>query len=114
MSRTIHHHDTTVHHESEFARSARPISATVGSSARVARGKPRGASWWSWCRGGENSLAIIAMVLVLALTGCGKKPRNVDPPEGTNAVFPRVYPPDPDNPTPQKAPDPSSVLRSKI
>jgi hypothetical protein len=60
-------------------------------------------------------LSIVVALLALALlTGCGKKPRNVDPPEGTNEVFPRIYPPDPENPKPQKAPDPSSVLRSKI
>ncbi|MDB5365110.1 MAG: hypothetical protein JWM77_1037 [Rhodospirillales bacterium] len=68
----------------------------------------RGQAWR-----GEKALVAVALVALLALTGCGKKPRNVDPPEGTAEIFPRVYPQDPDAP-PQKAPDPSSVLRSKI
>jgi hypothetical protein len=65
-------------------------------------------------KGTKLALATVALAVMVSLTGCGKKPRNVDPPEGTHAVFPRVYPPDPDNPAPQKAPDLPSVLRSKI
>jgi hypothetical protein len=81
---------------------------------RSARDGSLGAPWRPWRLGGKSSAAVIALVAVLALTGCGKKPRNVDPPEGTAEVFPRVYPPDPDATAPKKAPDPSSVLRSKI
>jgi hypothetical protein len=98
-----------------FMRAQRKPTITIAeSSARSARDETPGASWRLWRPGADKSAVIIALVAVLALTGCGKKPRNVDPPEGTNEVFPRVYPQDPDNPAPKKAPDPSSVLRGKI
>jgi hypothetical protein len=35
----------------------------------------------------------LAILLALALPGCGKRPRNVDPPEGSHEVYPKHYPP---------------------
>lgn len=42
-------------------------------------------------------LAILSLCVILAVTGCGVKPRDVDPPQGKeNDQFPRTYP-DPEN-----------------
>jgi hypothetical protein len=44
------------------------------------------------------SRAILLLLLAsLLLAGCGKRARYLDPPEGTNEVFPKHYPP-PDAP----------------
>jgi hypothetical protein len=61
------------------------------------------------------SRTIVALLALAFLAGCGKKPRDVGPPVGSEeVVYPRVYPPDPDNPNPQRAPTLPSILRSKI
>jgi hypothetical protein len=44
-----------------------------------------------------KSVVFVLMLALLCLNGCGKKPRNVDPPEGSHEVYPKRYPP-PDAP----------------
>jgi len=40
---------------------------------------------------------IVLFVVALGVTACGKRPRSVDPPEGTHEIYPKHYPP-PDTP----------------
>jgi hypothetical protein len=40
---------------------------------------------------------LVLMLVTLALTGCGKRARYLDPPEGTHEIYPKHYPP-PDDP----------------
>ena len=42
-------------------------------------------------------LAAIMVLLALQLSGCGKRARSLDPPDGSHEVFPKRYPP-PDSP----------------
>ena len=35
---------------------------------------------------------LVAVALAAPVAGCGKKPRELDPPEGGNPNFPRTYP----------------------
>jgi len=44
-----------------------------------------------------RSAVLMLMLVMLGLNGCGKKPRNVDPPAGANEIYPKRYPP-PDAP----------------
>ncbi len=41
--------------------------------------------------------ACMLVLVALGLTGCGKRPRYLDPPEGSHEQYPRHYPP-PDSP----------------
>jgi hypothetical protein len=47
----------------------------------------------------RNWVLTLVLILVSAalLAGCGKRARSLDPPEGTQGVFPKHYPP-PDAP----------------
>ena len=46
----------------------------------------------------SRALPLLLILVLLGLNGCGKKPRNVDPPDGaTDNVYPKRYPP-PDQP----------------
>ena len=40
-----------------------------------------------------RTLILLAIVVSLGLTGCGKRPKDLDPPPGAQKVFPKQYPP---------------------
>jgi len=37
-------------------------------------------------------LAVVLLVLLAAVSGCGKRPGSVDAPSGASGAFPQVYP----------------------
>ena len=49
----------------------------------------------------RTGLAIMLLLVVLGLNGCGKKPRHLDPPDPGTGQTPEIYPkryPPPDSP----------------
>lgn len=45
----------------------------------------------------SRAIVLLLMLVAIGLNGCGKKPRTVDPPPGTDEIYPKRYPP-PDQP----------------
>jgi hypothetical protein len=40
-----------------------------------------------------KNIIILSVLMALGLSACGKRPRALDPPEGTHEIYPKHYPP---------------------
>ena len=58
---------------------------------------------------------MMAIILVLALSACGIKPDNVEPPSGKESSrFPHTYPHKEEIPVPQVAPETKPVQKTQV